>query len=306
MNRLLQRYLNSTATFDAEKETGTKEPPKRPDIKVESVDNRKERDKDDPWNNQEEKEEEEGEEEKDDEEGDDKEDDKEEEKELTAEQKEAAKQERKDARMQKRIDKLTALNGNFENEIKTLKAQLAEKPVEGLTEQEVDRRAEAKAQALADAREKDRKQKDFEKTADTLIKDAKKADKDFEKKINEVAKETDVFMPGFMINILSEIDNGGEILASLSNDPDLYEEVCTLSERSMTRRLDKMSEEIKAAKKSNGKQQQRRPDPPPPVEPVDGVSNRGNSLPSNPTKNMEEFVRIRALQTEARRKARGY
>ena len=54
-------------------------------------------------------------------------------------------------------------------------------------------------------------------------------------------------MPKYMVEILSDLDNknGAEILARLADDEDLYEEICTLSERRMTKRLDRMSEELK-------------------------------------------------------------
>src|SRR5258708_26730524 len=71
----------------------------------------------------------------------------------TAEQKTARivqeKEDRRQSRIQKRIDKLTATVGNKDTEIAELKKQLAEKPIEGLTEEEVERRANKKAKELA-------------------------------------------------------------------------------------------------------------------------------------------------------------
>lgn len=312
MKHLLTKYLNSVAVFEGPNDKGAPDPKvvakeQRDAIKVEVAEGKQA----DPLNPDivEEEEEEEEDKEEDDEEK-DKEEDKENE---TAEEKAnrvvKEKEERKDARMQKRIDKLTASNVNAANEIAALKKQIAEKPVEGLTEEEVNRRAAVKAEELSAAKEADRLQKEFEKSADTLIKSANKVDKDFEKKINEVAKETDILMPKYMVEILSDLDNenGHEILAQLANDEDLYEEICVLSERKMTQRLIRMSDKLKEEKKNKPQQRERENRLPNPIEPInDGTNNRGNSLPAKPTENMEDFVRIRAEQDKKRRETRGY
>src|SRR5216684_2362549 len=116
-------------------------------------------------------------------------------------------------------------------------------------------------------KEQDRETKAFQKTADDLIKAANKVDKDFEKKINEVAVETDTKMPKYMVEILNDLDhkNGHEILAMLANDEDLYQEICELSERRMTKRLDKMSEELKNKNKTPRQRERIIPDP---IEPI--------------------------------------
>ena len=68
----------------------------------------------------------------------------------------------------------------------------------------------------------------------------------------------------------------------------------------MTKRLDKMSEELKGKNKIVKPKERIIPDP---IEPInDGSNNRGNVLPKNPTQNMEEYVRIRNAQAEAYRK----
>lgn len=292
--------------FEAHNDQGTAPP--KPAIVVESVDNRDNKDSNTDQNDpnlEEENEEEEEEKEEEEEEEEKEENDNETDDQRTArlaQEKEA----RRQARVQKRIDKLTATVGTKDAEIAELKKQLAEKPKEGLTEEEIERRANAIADARLRDKEADDAKRAFEKTADTLIKNATKVDKDFEKKINEVAQETDTLMPKYMVEILSDLDNGNghEILAQLANDEDLYEEICALSERKMTRRLDKMSEELKSkGKKPAPKTERRIPDP---IEPInDGGNNRGNAIPAKPTQNMDEFVRIRALQTEQFRKARG-
>lgn len=297
MNKLLLRYLNSAAVF-APKEDGTPTPEEviaeqRKNIKVESVKPEDDKDK-------------EIDDEDDDKESDDDKDDKDDETEeqktarLAAEKDE--KETRKKERQQRKWDKLAAEKTAAEKEVKELKAQLAEKPVEGLTEEEVERRAAEKAKTLTQQQQQEREQNEWKKKADDLIKDAKKIDKEFEKKINEVATETGILMPGFMIDILADLDNdnGHEILAMMAKDEDLYEELCELSERRMIKRLDKMSDEIKAKAKAPKKEPSNLPDP---IEPInDGTNNRGNALPSSPLKNMDEYVRIRALQTAEARK----
>lgn len=300
MNKLLTKYLNSVAVFDTPNDKGAddKKPTiqeQRDAIKVEVSGNDP-----DPV-----------ELEKDDDEDDDKDD------ELdnneTAEQKTIRiaeeKEERRQGRIQKRIDKLTATVGNKDTEIAELKKQLAEKPVEGLTEEEVERRATEKAEKLAADKEAERELKAFQKTAEDLIKAGNKLDKEFEKNINEVAKKTGILMPKFMVEILSDLDNknGDEILVGLSKDEDLYEEICVLSERKMTQRLIRMSDKIKEEKGKAPKPRERERLPNP-IEPInDGSSNRGDNLPSKPTDNMEDFVRIRAQQVAQRRKEKfGY
>lgn len=311
MNKLLTKYLSSVAVFDTPNDKGNLEPKsptaqeQRDAIKVEVSSS----DQDNPDN-------------KDD--GDDKDDDEDDEKEEddpkpdeTAEQKTARiaseKEERRQGRIQKRIDKLTATVGNKDTEIAELKKQLAEKPVEGLTEEEVERRANEKAEKLAADKESERELRVFQKTAEDLIKAGNKLDKEFEKNINEVAKETGILMPKYMVEILSDLDNdnGDEILVSLSKDEDLYEEICVLSERKMTQRLIRMSDKIKEDKGKSGKENKpnkERERLPNPIEPInDGSNNRGNTLPSKPTENMTDFVRIRSEQVAQRRKEKfGY
>lgn len=294
MNKLLLRYLNSAAVF-APKEDGTPTPEEviaeqRKNIKVESIDNKLDPEGDvDP---------------------DDKDPDPEPEPDNETEEQKTArlaaekdeKETRKKERQQRKWDKLAAEKTAAEKEVEKLKAQLAEKPVEGLTEEEVERRAAEKAKTLTQQQQQEREEKEFAKTADGLIKDAKKIDKDFEKNINKVAEDTGIKMPKYMVDILADLDNdnGHEILALMAKDEDLYEEICELSERRMIRRLDKMSDEIKLKAKAPKKEPSNLPDP---IEPInDGTNNRGNTLPTNPTKNMDEYVRIRALQTAEARK----
>ena len=217
MKELLLKYLNSAKLFDAPNDQGIA-PPK---LVIESIDNRKDRDKE----NKNVVLQDDGDKTEDDEESDEEEEEEEDSEEEKA-RKEKEKEDRKQERLQRKFDKLAAEKTKAEKEVEALKKQLAEKPVEGLTEEEVERRAAAKAEQLAAAKEAEKAQKEFEKTADSLIKAANKVDKEFEKKINDVAKDTGVLMPKYMVEILADLDhkNGAEILARLADDEDLYEE----------------------------------------------------------------------------------
>src|SRR6266849_7641587 len=173
MNSLSLKYLNSVKSFETHNDQG------KPEIKMESVDNRKENANKDVVNKDEDEKKEEQEEQEED--GEDNEDENntnetDDEKKLRIIKE---KEERRQGRIQKRIDKLTATVGSKDAEIEALKKQLAEKPIEGLTEEEVERRAAKKAEELASARDTDRENKAFQKTADDLIKAANKVDKDF-------------------------------------------------------------------------------------------------------------------------------
>src|ERR1700748_1252300 len=230
--------------------------------------------------------------------------------EIAAEQA-AEKEARRAARVEKRINKLTAQAKAAEDEVARLRAQLAEKPVEGLTEEEVDRRATDKALSLAKQKEIEAQQNAFDAKGDELSKAATKIDKDFNRKINAAAEECGL-MPREMIEYLSDLDNknGGDVIAHIANDVDLYDEIISLTPRKLAVRLEKLSEELKAkpkATRTNGKPPRERPSAPPPSEPIpEGNTHRGNTLPKTPTQNMDEYARIRALQVEARNKARGY
>lgn len=301
MKHLLTKYLNSVVVFEGPNDQGTQS--EKPKIEVDSVDNRNKphvslNGEDAP-----------------NEDNPDPDEDEEDDIDPNAPENETAEQERdrlakekedrKQARIQKRIDKLTASNGEKDKEIAALRAQLNEKPKEGLTEEEIERRAAEKAQLLADQKETARLEREFQKNADSLIKAANKIDKDFETKIKEVASDTDTLMPKEMVEVLAELDhkNGHEILALMANDADMYEEICTMPMRKMIKHLDKMSEELFNKSKNKTKTARERERLPDPIVPInDGTNNRGNQLPSKPTQNMDDYVRIRAEQTAQARK----
>lgn len=225
----------------------------------------------------------------------------------TDEQKEARiakeKEDRRQARIQKRIDRLTAENGNKDKEIERLKAQLKEQPVEGLTEEEVERRAAAKAeQALKDKQAKDA-EADFDKRNQGLYEAAKKADKAFENNVMELAEELNGVFPRELVYVLTDLDNenGGEVLSYLAL-PDNVEEavdILKLPPTKMMNKLIRISDKLKETKKAARKKSAVAA----PIEPVgEGNKRQRNVLPPNPTQNIDEWVRIRNEQSAAYKK----
>jgi len=128
-------------------------------------------------------------------------------------------------RMQKRIDTLTAKTRTTETENAELKKLLDAKKEDGsltLTEEEVERRAELKAEEKLGARQ-------FQKAVDTLAKGANALDKEFNKNIKIVTDEVSL-LPPIMIGILEDLENdagkqvGSEVLVYLSKNIDAYED----------------------------------------------------------------------------------
>ena len=148
-------------------------------------------------------------------------------------------------RMQKRIDTLTAKTRTTETENAELKKLLDAKKEDGsltLTEEEVERRAELKAEEKVGARQ-------FQKDVDTLAKGANALDKDFNKNINIVTSEI-ALLPPVMIGILSDLENeagknvGAEVLVYLSKNIDAYEDIYSLSEGRMALKLQTLANKI--------------------------------------------------------------
>lgn len=221
-----------------------------------------------------------------------------------AKEKEEAKEKRKADRVQKRIDRAIADKKAAEAEVERLRAQLAEKPVDGLSEEEVERRATEKAnKALQDKQAQDA-EADFDKRNTDIYNAAVKADKNFDKNVTELVQEVGL-LPRPLVYILSDLDNknGADVMVYLANpdNVDETEEIFKMTERQMTQRLIRLSDKIKENKKPA-----KRPSAvPPPVDTVgEGNQRQRNVLPNKPTQNMEDFVRIRNQQEEERRKAR--
>lgn len=222
--------------------------------------------------------------------------------EREAKEKIEAKAQRKQERMQRRIDKAVAAQRNAETEIAKLKAQLEANPDQKLTAEEIEAKAEAKAKQKLAEKELEDLQAKFDKDCEILSKAATKADKDFNTKINDIAEDVGP-IPSFMIGILSDLDNGGEVLAHIANDDELAEEIWAMKPAKMTRRIVEISNKLEAAKKPPKKQISKVPDP---GTPVKGNRQVSNTITEADTKNMENYVAKRQRQMMEKRKAQGY
>ena len=212
-----------------------------------------------------------------------------------------AKTNRKQERMQRRIDKAVAAQKAAETELERLKAQLEANPDQKLTAEEIERQA----QALADKKAKEKELADldakFKKECDALQKAANKADKDFDTKIHDIAEDIGP-IPSFMIGILNEMDNGGEVLAHIANDDELAEEIWEMRPTKMTKKLVEISAKLEEAKKPPRRQISKVPDIAP-VRPNRVVS---NTITEADAKNMDVWVRKRQAQMAEARKAKGF
>lgn len=209
--------------------------------------------------------------------------------ELKDEKKEAKTQADKD-RIQRRIDREVGKRKALEDEVKTLKAQLAAKPDDEkvLTEDEVETRANRKALEL-------KAQEDFVRDCNKLAKDATNLDANFKKKVDAMAEDVGP-IPSQMIGILSDLDNGGAVLNYLTDNVDEAEEIYALSPAKMGLKLAKIEEKL--AKKVVTRISK----VPNPIDPVGGKGTTPETLTGKEP--MEDFARIRAKQVEERRKAR--
>lgn len=299
--------LGTTRYFEAEKEGGSggKSPAEkeRENIKVNdstivSEDKKEEKEKESEDKDNVDKENEGEKEEKDEEveEGEDnKEDDKENEvKELSAEQKTIKKLEKTIERLQKRVGRTTGERDANKKELNEAKAALDAKLKDGeqpLTEEEVERRATAKAnQTIAE--------KEFDNAQKKLIADAKKIDPDFMRKVNEMAEDVSP-IPPFMIGALEDIENGGAVLSYLTNNVDEYEELFGLNPAKMVNKLNKISEKLLEEAKPKKKAISKVPKP---NETIGGGTKSPTVLSDNMP--MDEWVRKRNEDAANHRKAK--
>lgn len=300
-------FLNTSAIRYAPKEDGTKTAAEieREQIELETLqpedeegDKDKDKDKEDDKSDTDD----EGDSEKDGEEEADKE---EEAVEETAEEKtireaeEASRAEfktkRQIERMQKRIDSLAKKSNTTETENAELKKLLDAKKEDGtltLTEEEVERRAELKAEEKLIDRE-------FKRDVNNLAKSANTLDKEFNKNIKVVTDEIGL-LPPVMIGILADLENeagkkvGPEVLVYLSKNIDDYEDIYPLSEGRMAIKLQKLAEKVtrKAPKAIS--------QVPKPNDPVGG--NRV-STPLNDKMTDAEWIAKREADVKAKRTA---
>jgi len=214
------------------------------------------------------------------------------------------KEERKQARQQRKWDKLAAEKTAAEKRVQELEARLKEQPVEGLTEEEVQRRADALAATKLAEKQALEAKKKFEDTCDSLESVAIKTDKDFSKKIVEVTSELGP-IPAPIIEVLGDLEhgNGGQVLAYLADNIDEAEDLYELRDnpRKLDRALSKISDKLKEAEK---KPRRERSSLPPPIEPVG--NSRQESTRITGKESQEEFNAKRAKQIAERQAQRGY
>ena len=225
-------------------------------------------------------------------------------KEREAKEKIAAKAQRKQDRMQRRIDAAIADKKNAEAEIAKLRAQIEANPDQKLTPEEVERLADEKAAAKLAAKQIKDTQDAFDAACEKLAKEASKIDKDFEAKVNDMAADFGP-IPSFMIGVLEDLENGGEVLAFIANDDDVAEEIYSHAKKPtrLTAELLKISNKLLDAKKPKPKKLSAVPDP---VKPVKGTRVISNTITEADTKNMESYVAKRQRQMMEKRKLQGF
>lgn len=223
--------------------------------------------------------------------------------EREAREKIAAKAQRKQDRTQRRIDAIIAEREAGKTEIARLKAQLEANPDQKLTAEEVEKLAEEKANKRLAEKQMQDMQADFDKACDTLAKAATKIDPEFNDKINDIAEQFGA-IPSFMIGVLEDFENGGEVLAYIANDDDVAELIFGLAKKpaKMTKELVIISNQLADAKKPKPKKLSAVPDS---VTPVKGARTVSNTITEADTKNMESYVAKRQRQMAEKKKMNG-
>lgn len=236
------------------------------------------------------------------------------EKEETTEEKEArekieakaAKETRKEQRIQRRIDTAVAAQRLAEAEVIKLKEQLAANPDKKLTEEEVQSKAEIIANEKLAAKELERLQQEFNASCDKLQTAATKIDKEFTPKVVEMTNELGP-IPSRLIGILSDLENGPEVLKFLVDDIDEAEKIYDLQKKpeKLAIALIRISDKLVAEAKPKPKEISKVPNP---TTPVTGARVKTTMITDADTKpaNMDNYVAKRRQQMEDKRKARGY
>lgn len=212
---------------------------------------------------------------------------------------------RREERRQRKFDKLAAERNAALEENERLKKQIAENNPDGLTEEEVERRAEAKAAAKLQEQELARQQREFDKNVKDLELSAKKVDPKFNEKLDNMIEDLDRPIPGSVISILSDLDhkNGGEVLNYLTENLDEADDIFDLSLHKMTQKLIRISDKLKETKKDKNGKTVRKP-PPPPLNTVRETGKAETNILTG-KESMDDFVRIRERQSEQYRKSKG-
>ena len=215
-------------------------------------------------------------------------------KETEKEAKSVEKLEKTIARLQKRLDKYNGVNKELQKELESAKSQLEAKQAEGevpLTEEDINKRAR---QIAAEELTK----KEFEAACNKLNKEALAIDKTFDKKVWAMAEDIGN-IPGHMIGILDELDNGGAVLNYLTDNVDEAEEIYKFSPGKMAARLAKISNKLieKKAKPISKV--------PPPIDPIGGGNVKSAFDPfDTKTKNDKEWIEQRNRQVAERQAAK--
>jgi chemotaxis protein histidine kinase CheA len=170
--------------------------------------------------------------------------------ELEKAKKEAATKEEKD-KIQRRIDREVAKRKALEQEIADLKKKLEAQPDKNLTEEEVEKRAEEKANAK-------NAEKEFVNACNRLAEAGTKLDDKFNEKIQDLAEDIGP-IPGMMIGILDDLENGAAVLKHLTEDHDLAEKIYGMTPAKMGVELAKLGSKIA---KPAAKQISKAPTPP--------------------------------------------
>ncbi len=216
-----------------------------------------------------------------------------EESEKTEEELEAEKAEAKTAaekaKFQRRIDREVAKREALKDENEELRRQLAAKAEAGdkvLTEEDVDKEAQKRAEFIA-------AQKEFVKSCNDLYEDASKIDKNFETKVNELADDIGP-IPSRMIGILhDEIENGAAVLNYLCDNHDEAEKIYNMSPDKMGIELYKVG--VKLIPKKEVKQVSKVPPPNDPIR-----ANGRTTIPLNDKMTDKEWIDRRNADLRAR------
>lgn len=207
--------------------------------------------------------------------------------------------EKERAKFQKRIDRTTAEKKEQASKLAELEKIIAAKTSEDgdrLTLEEAEKRANELAEQKVAERE-------FLNACNRLANAATKIDKDFDRKITELGKDV-APLPGYMIGILDDLDNGGAILKYFTDNQDEYEEIIAMSQTKMAVKLSKLSTKLETESKVPPKKVSKVPDP---ITPVGGKGGGNNFvLTDNDTKDMQTFIKKRQAMVEQRRKAGHY
>ena len=173
-----------------------------------------------------------------------------------------------------------------------------------MTEEEVQAKAEIIAAEKVAAKELENLQKEFNKACDKLQNEGVKLDKEFTPKVVAMADELGP-IPSRVIGVLSDLDNGAEVLKFMIDDIDEAEKIYDLKDKpeKLAIALVRIADKLTAAKKPKPKAISQVPDA---VEPVKSSRVQSLTITEADTKNMDNYVAKRARQIAEKRKIRGY